>query len=43
MKSIKDLKNEVLLISGKGHETYQIIKNKKIFFSDAKCVNKYLN
>ena len=43
MKSIKDLKNEVLLISGKGHETYQIIKNKKIFFSDTKCVNKYLN
>ncbi len=42
MKSIKDTRNEILLISGKGHETYQIIKDKKFYFSDFKCVNKYL-
>ena len=27
-------KHDVLLIAGKGHENYQLIKNKKIFFSD---------
>jgi UDP-N-acetylmuramoyl-L-alanyl-D-glutamate--2,6-diaminopimelate ligase len=27
-------KNDTLLILGKGHENYQIIKDKKIFFSD---------
>ncbi len=42
VKSIKDTRNEILLISGKGHETYQIIKDKKFYFSDFKCVNKYL-
>ena len=42
MKSIKDTRNEILLISGKGHETYQIIKDKKFYFSDFQCVNKYL-
>lgn len=27
-------KNEILLIAGKGHENHQILKNKKIYFSD---------
>ena len=27
-------KNEILIIAGKGHEKYQIIKNKKIKFDD---------
>ncbi|MCI5522373.1 MAG: UDP-N-acetylmuramoyl-L-alanyl-D-glutamate--2,6-diaminopimelate ligase, partial [Tenericutes bacterium] len=26
--------NDILLILGKGHEEYQVIDNKKIFFSD---------
>ena len=38
-KAIKDLKNgDVLLIAGKGHENYQIIKNKRIPFSDKKII-----
>ena len=35
-------KDDVLLILGKGHEDYQIIKDKKIPFSDKKKVLKYL-
>ena len=31
-------KNDFLLIAGKGHENYQIIKNRKFFFSDKKTV-----
>lgn len=34
---------EVLLIAGKGHEDYQIIKDKKIRFSDRNTVQKLLN
>ena len=34
--------NEILLVAGKGHENYQIIKNKKIFFSDAKEIKNNL-
>jgi UDP-N-acetylmuramoyl-L-alanyl-D-glutamate--2,6-diaminopimelate ligase len=34
--------NEILLVAGKGHENYQIIKNKKIFFSDAKEIQNNL-
>ena len=34
-------KNDILLLLGKGHEEYQIIKNKKIFFSDKEEVLKY--
>ena len=30
----------ILLILGKGHETYQIIGDKKYEFSDVKIVNK---
>ena len=35
--------NDCLLIAGKGHEEYQIIKNKKSFFSDKKIVLDYIN
>ena len=39
LNSIKDLKNgDVLLVAGKGHENYQIIKNKRIPFSDKKTI-----
>ena len=42
-KSIQMLsKNDILLLLGKGHEDYQIIKDKKIPFSDKKKVLKYL-
>ena len=34
--------NDLLLIAGKGHEDYQIIKNKKFKFSDKEIVKKYL-
>lgn len=41
--AIKDLtKNDVLLILGKGHEDYQIIKNKKIHLSDREIVQSCL-
>lgn len=33
-------KNDILLILGKGHEEYQIIKDKKIYFSDYKVVKE---
>ena len=32
--------NEIILIAGKGHETKQIFKNKIIFISDKKIINK---
>ena len=35
-------KNEILLIAGKGHENYQIFKNRKIFFSDFEVVSNNL-
>ena len=35
-------KNEVLLIAGKGHENYQIFKNKIIYFSDFDVAKKNL-
>ena len=38
-KGIQSLtKNDILLVLGKGHETYQIIKNKKMYFSDREIV-----
>ena len=38
-KGIKMLKNnDILLILGKGHEEYQIIKNNKVYFSDYNTV-----
>ena len=36
-------KNDYLLILGKGHEKYQIIKDKKIHFDDKEITLKYLN
>ena len=39
--SIKN-KNDILLILGKGHEKYQIIKNSKIHFDDKETLLKYL-
>ena len=43
-KGISMLKeNMILLILGKGHESYQIIGDKKIEFSDIKIVNKIIN
>ena len=35
-------KNDILLLLGKGHEDYQIIKNKKYPFSDKNIVIKYI-
>ncbi len=35
-------KNDILLVLGKGHEDYQIIKNKKIHFDDKEIVMKYI-
>lgn len=42
-KGIQMLKeNDILLVLGKGHEEYQIIKNKKKYFSDKNTVLKYI-
>ena len=35
-------KNAVILIAGKGHETYQEIKGKRTHFSDKEIAEKYL-
>ena len=35
-------KNDILLLLGKGHEEYQIIKNKKMPFSDKNIVLKFI-
>ncbi len=35
-------KNDILLLLGKGHETYQIIRGKKIPFSDKQVVINYI-
>ena len=36
MKELK--KGDTLLVAGKGHENYQIIKNNRIPFSDKKVI-----
>ncbi|NGX56510.1 MAG: UDP-N-acetylmuramoyl-L-alanyl-D-glutamate--2,6-diaminopimelate ligase [Candidatus Anoxychlamydiales bacterium] len=36
-------KEDIILISGKGHETYQIIKDKKHDFNDVKIAESFLN
>ena len=41
--AISNLKsNDILIIAGKGHEKYQIIKDKTISFDDAKIAKKYI-
>ena len=42
IKGISMLDNNVLLILGKGHEEYQIIKNTKYHFSDKEIVLDYI-
>ena len=42
-KAVNSLsEQDVLLIAGKGHENYQLIKNKKIFFSDKITAKEFL-
>ncbi len=42
-KALKLLKkNQILLIAGKGHENYQIVKNKYLKFSDYSVVKKFI-
>ena len=42
-KGIQLLKeNDILLVLGKGHEEYQIIGSKKLFFSDLEQIKKYM-
>ena len=42
-RAIKDIKlNETLLIAGKGHEKFQIIKNKRLNFDDTQIVKSLL-
>ena len=36
------LKNDILLLLGKGHEDYQIIKNRQCSFSDKDVVLKFI-
>ena len=36
-------KNDFLLIAGKGHENYQIIGNKRNFFSDKEVVKQIIS
>ena len=36
------LKDDIVLIAGKGHENYQIIGREKIHFSDKEVALKYL-
>lgn len=36
-------KGDIIIIAGKGHETYQILKDKVIEFDDVKVVKEYLN
>jgi len=42
--AIKELgMNEILILAGKGHEKFQIIKNKKLKFDDLKVVKQLIN
>jgi len=35
--------NEILILAGKGHEKFQVLKNKKIKFDDSTVVKQLLN
>jgi len=42
--AIKELKmNEILIVAGKGHEKFQVLKNKTIKFDDFRVVKQLLN
>lgn len=44
IEAIKRLKpGDVLLIAGRGHEEYQIIKEQRLYFSDLSVVSEYLS
>ena len=34
--------NDILIIAGKGHEIYQLVKNKKIEFNDYKIAKNFI-
>ena len=34
---------DIIIFAGKGHETYQIFKNKTIHFDDSEEILKYIN
>ncbi|MCB4792576.1 MAG: UDP-N-acetylmuramoyl-L-alanyl-D-glutamate--2,6-diaminopimelate ligase [Elusimicrobia bacterium] len=36
-------KGDIILLAGKGHETYQILKDQKIHFNDAEIAKKYIS
>jgi UDP-N-acetylmuramoyl-L-alanyl-D-glutamate--2,6-diaminopimelate ligase len=36
-------KGDIILLAGKGHETYQIIGTQKIHFNDIEIAKKYLD
>ena len=36
-------RNDIVLIAGKGHEDYQILKNKTIKFDDREVAKYFLN
>lgn len=33
-------KNDIIIVAGKGHETYQLIKGEKVHYSDKECILK---
>ncbi len=34
------VKNDIIVVAGKGHETYQLIKGEKVHYSDKECILK---